>query len=491
MKLFYDKIALWSGHSLIMSPTSMSPVDTREDIYLAPKEITSLGFFGLDTPNENPYYKDINANDLVVKDGDVAHIIMRALSQVIVHKRWNPTDFSKPGVLKASMNMLVGQTLYKNHEAIVGNEVGSVAKTFWQESFTQKGIKIPAGINMELVVDSKSHPTVIRSMSLKPPAIHSNSVTVSFKFAKSHPSLSDEEFMSKLGQYGSDGKLIRKIVEQIVGYHETSLVAHGADPFAQIQDKKGKIANPEYANSIYSLAYEGKETPKVYWVNYTDVESLSMSESTPEEQINNNNNIYTMKRIELLLLMASCFGLSLEEKPDMDDTQFKAYLKGELDKLGIKDLQAKKEGLSAENTTLSEKVTKLEGEIAALKEEASKITPGLIQEHGSFVQALRDEATKQYKLSLGKEEPKEDVLASIAKADVQSLKASLEAYKQTADKNYPVSCGACGSVNITRASSTPDNGDGGTPAPKKSSPRDTSKDKRTASLTAFNEEDFE
>ena len=51
------------------------------------------------------------------------------------------------------------------------NEVGSVAKTFWQESFTQKGIKIPAGINMELVVDSKSHPTVIRSMSLKPPDI--------------------------------------------------------------------------------------------------------------------------------------------------------------------------------------------------------------------------------------------------------------------------------------------------------------------------------
>ncbi|HOM78419.1 MAG TPA: hypothetical protein PLT50_04425, partial [bacterium] len=230
-KQFFDKITLNSGNSLIVgnSVPGKLDIDSLTEHPLIPTSVSRLGLFGMDSPSLPDFYKDIKPEDLVINDTDIAKPVFRALSEVIVNPKWNPTDFSEGGVLKASMAMLLGQTVYRNHEAIVGNELGSVSKVSWQESYTSSGIKVPSGINMELSIDGKTFPSIVRAISMTPPAIHSNSVTVSFKWEKSH-SLEDTEFFSKLGTYGADGKLVRKVVSEILGYHETSLVPHGADP---------------------------------------------------------------------------------------------------------------------------------------------------------------------------------------------------------------------------------------------------------------------
>ena len=50
------------------------------------------------------------------------------------------------------------------------------------------------------------------------------------------------EFYDKLGTIAEDGTMVRRIATRIISYKETSLVSHGADPFAQLI-KDNKINN--------------------------------------------------------------------------------------------------------------------------------------------------------------------------------------------------------------------------------------------------------
>ena len=70
--------------------------------------------------------------------------------------------------------MLVGQTVNCDHSTDVANAIGSVKQTFWQESFKQDGIVIPAGINGVLKIDAKANPRLARGILMDPPSIHSN-----------------------------------------------------------------------------------------------------------------------------------------------------------------------------------------------------------------------------------------------------------------------------------------------------------------------------
>lgn len=109
-----------------------------------------------------------------------------------------PTDFSKNGVLKASMKLMLGQTVNCDHETSIGNAIGSVSQVMWQEGYTDGKFKIPAGINGVLKIDGKSNPRIARGILMEPPSIHSNSVTVQFRWDKSHPELDNNEFWENL-----------------------------------------------------------------------------------------------------------------------------------------------------------------------------------------------------------------------------------------------------------------------------------------------------
>ena len=159
--------------------------------------------------------------------------MFRLLSETIVSKNWNPTDFGQNGVLKASMKMSLGQTVNCDHETNIGNAIGAVSQVMWQESYKDGSFTIPAGIDGILKIDGKANPRIARGILMEPPSIHSNSVTVQFKWDKSHPQMEDNEFYQKLGTYDSKGVMVRRMVTEIVRYLETSLVSHGADSFAQ------------------------------------------------------------------------------------------------------------------------------------------------------------------------------------------------------------------------------------------------------------------
>lgn len=198
-----DTIVIGEGHSLMLGhmPNSI-PQDAYSGLNfgLNKSGIESYGFWS-NSINYNTFYPGVTQEEFMPKDTDFIEPVYRLLSEVIVNKEWNPVDFSRNGVLKASLKMLVGQTVNCDHSTDVANAIGSVKQTFWQESFKQDGIVIPAGINGVLKIDAKANPRLARGILMDPPSIHSNSVSVRFIWDKSHPNLDEDEFWSKLGTY--------------------------------------------------------------------------------------------------------------------------------------------------------------------------------------------------------------------------------------------------------------------------------------------------
>lgn len=161
---------------------------------------------------------------------------------------------------------------------------------------------------------------------MEPPSIHSNSVTVQFKWDKSHPQMEDNEFYQKLGTYDSKGVMVRRMVTEIVRYLETSLVSHGADSFAQKIGSDGKIINPTFAKRTWA-SYEEYRDDKSKQYFFTDYKSdlSSFQENDTRDSFNDNDakdnhsNENNMNEFEKFL--ESLFGdnmLTLEEGKEMN-----------------------------------------------------------------------------------------------------------------------------------------------------------------------------
>lgn len=471
----YDRITLGFGQSLIMGH---KPESLKLGIMAIDKPdltIEKFGLFETATPNFHTYYPDVKAEDLKPKSEDFVEPVFRALSEVIVHKNHNPIDFSSNGILKASMSKLIGQTIYANHEAIVGNEIGTVSDVSWQNSYTtSNGIKVPAGINAVFKIDAKSHPNIARAIMMDPPSIHSNSVTVQFGWEQSHPSMDRNEFFGKLATYGSDGQLIRRIATEIVGYHETSLVAHGADPFAQKVAPNGKIVNPEYANSVYSLAATGAEKPKKYFFSYkNDITNLSDDSIL----INNNQNHNQETEMKDLIKQLS----AKHNKPEAEITeQFILDIVANGEK-AITDLATEKDNntkLSSELTEANNKVTDLSGQVENLTSELEKVKP--IAE--ASISKLREETKRVYNLiKNGKADPAK--LALIDKASSEELEVELKDYNEQLEKQFPASCNDCGGHNVSRSTSS--NGDNPQGKSKNKSDSEIARELRTEAKPGF------
>ena len=369
MKIFTDTIKLCGKHAIILghkpNKLSVSQVQNKiEEEGIA--DMAKFGLFDSSSPNYSTYYPEVTAEDLKPQDDEFIEPIFRMLSSVTVAHRYNPIFFPED-VLKQSMYKLVGQTVNIDHETAVGNAIGSVKTVEWQNAYTLDGVKVPAGINAVLKIDGKSNPRIARGILMDPPSIPSNSVTVSFKWKKSHEELSDEDFFSKVGTFDKNGKLIQKIATNIESYHETSLVGRGADPFAQkVDPKTKKIVNPSYAHSRYGLSDSDNTGVGVFLVDWKTFNSDESFEDTiPDELINNQTNSDQMNE-EALRTLETNFGLA--EKSLTAEN----YLT-EMGKISTKlrDLEA--------NTNKPVKVLELEGleaietEIKTLRDKVSKI----------------------------------------------------------------------------------------------------------------------
>lgn len=451
-----ESMIIGSGHTIMAGflPTGVEPQTFSENFYrwnhVSKESVEKLGLFGSDI-DYNTYYPNLTKEDLTPNADEFIEPVFRLLSATIVSKNWNPTDFSQPGVLKASMRMLLGQTVNCDHSTDIGNAIGSVSQVMWQEGYKDGNFMIPAGINGVLKIDGKANPRIARGILMDPPSIHSNSVTVQFKWAKSHPDMDDRDFWDKLGTYDEKGNMIRKVVTEVVRYLETSLVSHGADSFAQKIGEDGKIINPEFAKRTWTSFSEYQEdTKKAYYFTdfKEDINSYQENNDTPQNNINTNNqlNNNTMNK-ELKEFLEKLFGdnlLSLAEGQEVSTELALSAVQSLVN--GKKTLETKITNLTTEKDQLTEQITQKDAEIANL---TAMSTVGK-----NYIASLREEVVGNYKKLKG--DKADETIVTMLNAETTGLQTLISLnkdYKAQLEEKFPLTCSKCGSHDVTRSSS--------------------------------------
>lgn len=452
-----DSMVIGQGHTIMAGyiPEAVGAKAFSENYYKwknpTPDTIAQFGFWGGDI-DYNTYYPNLDKSELTPKDEEFIEPMFRLLSETIVSKNWNPTDFGQNGVLKASMKMLLGQTVNCDHETNIGNAIGAVSQVMWQESYKDGHFTIPAGINGILKIDGKANPRIARGILMEPPSIHSNSVTVQFKWDKSHPQMEDNEFYQKLGTYDSKGVMVRRMVTEIVRYLETSLVSHGADSFAQKIGSDGKIINPTFAKRTWA-SYEEYRDDKSKQYFFTDYKSdlSSFQENDTRDSFNDNDakdnhsNENNMNEFEKFL--ESLFGdnmLTLEEGKEMNQETVVACIQNLVSSRNT--LQTSVDNLTTEKTSLTERISNLNAEVANLKEMA---TVGK-----NHIASLRESAVETYKKLMG--ENADETIVTMLNAEttgITTLVSLTKDYQARLEEKFPLTCSKCGSKDVNRASS--------------------------------------
>lgn len=441
-------IILSAGHSVIMphKPGKL-PINLISDKCMndSGAELLNFGLFDYATPNYSTYYPDVTAEDLEPKEEEFILPVFRMLSEVIVAK-YAPIDFSQNGVLKKSMKMLLGQTVYIDHEVAVGNAIGAVAEVFWQESYKSKdGIKVPAGINAVLKIDGKSNPRIARGIMMKPPSIHSNSVTVRFKWEPSHEFDDVSEFYNKVGTYNKDGELIRLIVTEILAYHETSLVQHGADAFAQKVNEDGEINDPKYASRVYQFTQDKPVSGHINFDYKSETFSLSADKTSPVPTNNNlNNNPKTSFSMDEIIKQLST-NLGFEDgvltEENLAEKVSELFTEKET---AITNLNSEKDRLEIENSQLSDDKSNLESELQTAK--------GNNDSAEQILKNTKAEAVRLYKLAKGEDADETIVNLINNTSDLETVKSFLLQYQGETEEEFAGKCDECGSTKVTRMS---------------------------------------
>lgn len=170
------------------------------------------------------------ASEILPKPEELYYLTMRAISQKVVE--CYSIDYTRPGVLEASVPLLNGQRICKDHEYWeVEDAIGAIVSAEWDSAGTNSN-GVP-GINARFFIDSKIAPGIVRRLAYPVPAIHSCSVTVGFEWEPSHLDLLEEgDFWRLLGRE-VEGQVVRLIVTKILFYRELSLVWAGADTDAK------------------------------------------------------------------------------------------------------------------------------------------------------------------------------------------------------------------------------------------------------------------
>ena len=458
-----ESMIIGSGHTIMAGflPKGVEPQTFSENFYkwnhVSQESVEKLGLFGSDI-DYNTYYPGLTKEDLNPNSDEFIEPVFRLLSSTIVSKNWNPTDFGQPGVLKASMKLLLGQTVNCDHSTDIGNAIGSVSQVMWQEAYKDGNFVIPAGINGVLKIDGKANPRIARGILMDPPSIHSNSVTVQFKWDKSHPGMDDRDFWNKLGTYDENGNMIRKVVTEVVRYLETSLVSHGADSFAQKIGEDGKIINPEFAKRTWtSFAEYQEDTKKAYYFTdfKDDYKSFQESNDTPENNINPLNTNKKESTMTLAEFLESLYGDNMLSLAEGQEKTAEVALQMVKDLVhGKNDLQAKVDNLTTEKNTLAEQVSNKDAEIANL---TAMATVGK-----NHIASLRETTVANYKKLKG--DAADETIITMLNAETTGLQTLISLnkdYQAQLEEKFPLTCSHCGSHDISRGSSVqePDKND--------------------------------
>ena len=458
-------LTLGADHSMVVNnlPRGLSGQRFGEKYPMAQKltkdSVEKFGLFSSDI-DYNTYFPDVTPEQFTPEKDEFIEPVFRLLSNCIVSKNYMPTEFPAD-VLKASMPLMVGQTVNCDHETNIGNAIGTVKEVFWQESYTVDGHEIPAGINGVLKIDGKANPRIARGINMDPPSIHSNSVTVQFEWKPSHNFKDPYEFWDKLGTYDDKGELVRRIATKIISYKETSLVSHGADPFAQKVDQNNHIVNPGYASSVYnSFSEEVKQKISTRVIPHYDFKSFgevavmyntskTLIEGTTHQEDPKSNNNKTSKTMnkELQEFLELLFGenmLSLAEGTTASTEIALSAVKAMIQE--NKDLQESK-------TTAENSVQSLKDEVAQLKKTAAE-NASFIEIGQNHFKETKEATLASYRKLVGEGKEDANIITLIESLDsISSIKSLKASYDAQLEEKFPLQCADCGSKNVNRASS--------------------------------------
>lgn len=453
-----DTMVLGSGHSMMVGnlTNKIALPSFSEKFYQASRvEVNKFGLFGSNT-DYNTYYPDVTPEDVKPKDNEFIEPVFRMLSNCIVAKNYMPTEFPKD-ILKASMGLLVGQTVNCDHETEIGNAIGSVKEVSWQNAYTDEtmGIEIPAGINAVLKIDAKANPRIARGIMMDPPSIHSNSVTVQFEWKPSHSFEKEWEFYDKIGTIAEDGTMVRRIVTKIISYKETSLVSYGADPFAQII-KNGKINNPQYAGATY---YSFSDMPpmdektlrsKIAYLDFKDIRSNDIMYNTSKPNYEGNQNPKIQNDMnELQKFLDQLFSDGVLSLAEGSTPSIEVALSQ------VKDLVVAKNSLTQEKAKADQKISELQGEVTSLKEQISA-NQAMVNIGTNHLSEVRSSAIASYKKLYGDDKVDQNILALLEadSTNIETLLSLKATYDAQLDEKFPMRCDKCGSHDVSRASSS-------------------------------------
>lgn len=217
----------------LQSPLALAEIHAADGLKDRIEAIGKASQWSIVPPTQkNDNFNFSRAADVLPHADDYISVNFRALSKAVVGGHW--IDWSKDNVLKDSLQKLLGATVYPNHDFTdINNWLGSVARVEWDDAGEKSdGV---AGINAEYKIDALMNPRVARGLLMTPPAIHSTSMTVLFKFEFSHPEIAAENrwrFFELLGEE-VEGHVVRLVVTEILEYWEASLVFQGADRLAK------------------------------------------------------------------------------------------------------------------------------------------------------------------------------------------------------------------------------------------------------------------
>jgi hypothetical protein len=139
--------------------------------------------------NKQDNFNFQKVGDILPRDEDYISVNFRALSKRIVEGHW--IDWSKDDVLKnsaprSSRGDRLSESRFHRHQQL--------ARVREQRRVGRRRCPVRGrpGINAEYKIDALMNPRIARGLLMQPPAIHSTSMTVLFKFEFSHPDIATE-----------------------------------------------------------------------------------------------------------------------------------------------------------------------------------------------------------------------------------------------------------------------------------------------------------
>lgn len=476
----------------------------------------SLGLFG-GSGDPDKFYPAITSLDVMPKPEDFVDIPFRFITETIVGGgSWKASDFAANRPLEASTEMLANKPMFTEHDQQVNNWAGLVIDPYWDKESLQDGQKVPPGISGIARVDFKTNPKLARGLLFG--AIYSTSVTVDFGWEPSHTFKDLYEFYDKIGSFGDDKQMIRRVVTEVRDYHESSFVWLGADPFAKRKTSAG-LTNID-KNSVYfskpdTMSYSKlDETHKEKYTEEKtfDVECgipetiISLSqEKTKTTRVPNPKNEIKMNKF--LLAFISTFGanagLTFKAEDITGDkltSEQELELTAAIGKLGLSDpatttklatftkletmaLEAAKAKdatvasvdlasfigthsfvevtslaeMRIAKTTVEELATELKVEAPKLRETVKSLGERAAA-GDAFTKFKRDEAIRLYKLAKG-DAADESMIGLINKSVGTELDALLKANGGEANMQYGAHCTECNSSEHIEMRSSVNTGD--------------------------------